>query len=232
LQYESKLIPARFLKRENRFLATVIVDGKKQAVHVPNSGRLGELLIPNREVFLLEGKASGPPRKTRYTMVLSRFGSGYVSVEAAGANHLFEEALGEGRLTELKKLKLVRREKRVGLSRLDFVLEDEEGRPVYVEVKSVSLVEDGRALFPDAPTARGSKHIEELIAQCRKGISTGVVFVIQRSDARSFSPNDRDDPRFGQVLRRAFKEGVKLMAYRCEVNTRECRITDPVPVVL
>lgn len=232
LQYQAKLIPARFLKRENRFSATVVVDGKKQYVHVPNSGRLNELLIPNREVFLLPAGPQKTPRRTEYTLVLSRFGSGYVSVEAAKANDLFMEALEEGRIHEFKNCRIAGREKRIGLSRLDFILEDPAGKPIYTEVKSVSLVSDGIALFPDAPTERGRKHIKELTAQHRKGINGAVVFVIQRQDAVSFSPNDAEDPAFGAVLRQAFAEGIKVLAYRCRIDTQINRITDAVPVVL
>lgn len=232
MQYNGRLIPARFLKRENRFSATVIVDGKKQYVHVPNSGRLRELLIPDREVFLMEAKPSHILRKTRYTLVLSRFGSGYVSIEAAKANDLFEEALQEGRIHEFRNHRVAGREKRLGLSRLDFVLSNQAGDPVYVEVKSVSLAVDGVAYFPDAPTARGRKHVSELISQCRKGIPTAVVFVIQRPDVESFSPNDKEDPKFGEILRVAFKEGIKILAYRCRIDTKQNAISDPVPVSL
>ncbi len=232
LEYPDRLIPARFVKRENRFSATVIVDGRKQYVHVPNSGRLGELLIPNREVFLSQAPPGNKARKTSYTLVLSRFGSGYVSLEAAKANRLFEEALNDGIITEFARWRIAGREKRLGMSRIDFVLEDPGEKRVFTEIKSVSLVTDGVARFPDAPTSRGCRHLRELIDHCRKGEQGAVVFIVQRSDAVSFSPNEEEDPAFARLLREAFEEGIKILAYRCRIDTLVNQVTDPVPVIL
>lgn len=232
MEYNQTLIPARFVKRENRFSATVVLNGKKEYVHVPNSGRLRELLIPNREVFLKKAPEGSVTRKTKYTLVLSRFGSGYVSIEAAKANRLFEEALINGSIIEFMGYKVNAREKRLGMSRLDFVLESPAGEKVYTEVKSVTLVKDGVAYFPDAPTSRGVKHVKELIEQKKKGSPTAVVFIIQRNDAYNFSPNDKEDQDFGNVIREAFQQGIQLLAYRCKINTKVNYVTDPIPVVL
>lgn len=232
MRIKGKVIPARFLKRESRFSATVIAKGKKHYVHLPNSGRLKELLTPNREVFLVKAPPGRTNRKTEYSLALVRYGTGYVSINAARANKLFEEALEEGKIFEFGNFRVKAREKRVGLSRIDFVLEGKSGQTVYAEVKSVTLVVDGRALFPDAPTVRGRKHLNELIDQQKAGNQSAVVFVVQRSDAQSFSPNDREDREFGEILRQAFESGVNLLAYRCRVTPQQSYITDPVPIVL
>jgi sugar fermentation stimulation protein A len=232
LQFSGRLIPARFIKRDTRFSATVIVDGKKQYVHVPNSGRLGEILIPDREVFLLPAEGAGAERKTGYTLAMARYGAGYVSLEAAKANDLFFEALAERKIYEFRNFKVKGREKRLGMSRIDFLLEGKDGSEIYAEVKSVSLVIDRLALFPDSPTIRGRKHVEELIRECKKGRRSAVVFVVQREDADCFSPNDAEDPEFGKSLRKAFGEGIKILAYRCRIDLFDNSISDPIPVLL
>lgn len=190
------------------------------------------MLTPNREVFLLPADGSTAVRKTQYSLVLSRYGAGLVSVEAAKANDLFEEALKSGIISEFSCCKILSREKRIGMSRIDFLLEDPKGSPIYLEVKSVSLVVDETSLFPDAPTKRGVKHLKELIELSKRGEQCCVAFIIQRSDAIRFSPNEEEDPEFAEVLREAFDSGVKIIAYRCCTSMEEIYITDPVPVVL
>jgi len=226
------LVPARFVKRESRFSATVLLDGQKKYIHIPNSGRLQELLTPQREVFLLHKGEGKIERKTNYTLVLTRYGSGYVSVESAKANDLFEEGLKTGVIMEFSSHNLVKREKRVGMSRIDFYMEDSRSIPTYIEVKSVTLVVDDTALFPDAPTSRGRKHLRELIDVKKKGNNAAIAFIIQRPDALNFSPNDAEDPGFGKLLREAFEKGVRIIAYRCSTNINEIYVTDPVPVLL
>lgn len=232
MKYRKKLITAKFLKRENRFLAQVIINGKIFSAHIPNSGRLNELLTPNREIFLLPADGTAATRKTGYTLVLSRYGAGLVSLEAAKANDLFEEALKSGIISEFSSAKILAREKRIGLSRIDFFLEDSKGSPVYLEVKSVSLVIDDTSLFPDAPTKRGVKHLRELIELSKSGEQCCVAFIVQRSDALRFSPNGEEDPEFAETLREAFDAGVRIIAYRCFTGMEEIYITDPVPVIL
>lgn len=201
-------------------------------MHVPNSGRLHELLTPRREVFLLPALKSKTKRKTKYTLVMSRYGAGYVSIEAAKANDLFEEALNAGVISEFASHRVVQREKRIGLSRVDFFLEDTSGANTYLEVKSVTLVVNETAMFPDAPTKRGRKHLRELIGLREKGISAATAFIILRPDAKFFSPNDQEDPEYKEILKEAFKAGVKIIAYECRVNREEIYVTDPVPVIL
>lgn len=209
-----------------------MVNGKTLFAHIPNSGRLNELLMPNREVFLLPADGTAPVRKTQYSVVLSRYGAGLVSLEAAKANDLFEEALKSGVISEFSLCKILSREKRIGMSRIDFLLEDSKGSPIYLEVKSVSLVVDEISLFPDAPTRRGIKHLKELIELSKRGEQCCVAFIVQRSDSLRFSPNEEEDPEFARTLREAFDAGVKIIAYRCYTSMEEIYITDPIPVVL
>lgn len=209
------------------------MNGHKEYVHVPNSGRLQELFTPHREVFLLPAdKETLNERKTRYTLVMTRYGPGYVSVESTKVNDLFREAMENRVINEFTNHRIIGREKRIGMSRIDFLLEDPGGTPVYLEVKSATLVIDNTALFPDAPTVRGSKHLGELITMKDKGFEAAVAFVITRGDAKRFSPNDREDPEFGLLLREAFNHGVEIIAYKCRVNLEEIYITGPVPVIL
>ncbi len=190
------------------------------------------MLTPNREVFLLPADGSAVVRKTKYSLVLSRYGAGLVSVESAKANDLFEEALKSGIISEFSSCKILKREKRIGMSRIDFLLEDSKGSPIYLEVKSVSLVVDETSLFPDAPTKRGVKHLRELIELSKRGEQCCVAFIIQRSDTVRFSPNDEEDREFAATLREAFDSGVKIIAYRCYTSMEEIYITDPIPVIL
>jgi sugar fermentation stimulation protein A len=232
LHRTEQLLEAKFLRRESRFSATVSINGSNEYVHVPSSGRMEELLVPGKIVYLKRAGVSPIPRKTPFTIVLTHSGLSLVSVEAAKANNLFEEALKNGGLEDFKNFRVVEREKRIGLSKIDFVIENPQGEKMFTEIKSVTLVENGRALFPDAPTTRGIKHLKELMNKSAQGISTAVVFVIQRSDADSFSPHDKRDPDFGKVLRQAKKVGVKLTAYKCLVEIDRQFITEPVPVIL
>ena len=152
-------------------------------------------------------------------------------IEAAKANNIFEEALKSGVISEFASHRIIQREKRIGLSRVDFFLEDTSKMKTYLEVKSVTLVVNEIAMFPDAPTRRGRKHLKELIELRKKGIDAATAFIIQRSDAKFFTPNDQEDPEFKELLKEAFRMGVKIIAYKCMVNREEIYVTDPVPVL-
>lgn len=200
--------------RDNRFRATVSVGGVDAWAHVPNSGRLGELLTPGRSVWL--APAGNPQRKTAYDLKLVEFKSVLVSVDARLPNPLFAEALAKGRISGFTypsvKPEVVR-----GSSRLDFRLSDPDGT-CWVETKSVTLVRDGTALFPGAPTDRGRKHLHELMDIVASGERAAVVFVIQRPDAHRFSANRETDPEFAETLDQAARAGVTVRAYICQVS--------------
>jgi sugar fermentation stimulation protein A len=170
-------------------------------------------------------------RRTAYDLLLVANAGVLVSVDARLPNRLFAEAVAAGRLAPFAETASLESEVRHGGSRLDFRLQSAAG-PCWVETKSVTLVEEGLALFPDAPTARGRRHLRELTAIARRGEHTAVVFVIQRPDATAFAPHIAADPAFGQALAEATAAGVKAHAFRCAVTLEEIRITDEVAVRL
>jgi sugar fermentation stimulation protein A len=198
---------------------------------VPNSGRLSELLVPGRPVLLAETRA--PHRVTDYDLSMVDLRHTLVSVDARLPNDLVQEAFEGGALAQFAGLTLARREVRYGESRLDFVLKAEGGAdPCFVEVKSVTLVQEGIARFPDAVTARGSRHLRELGSACREGARAAVVFVIQREDAQAFAPHDESDPLFGEVLREVAAFGVEVYAHTCRVTPRVIDLQPQIPVLL
>lgn len=223
----SSLVPGTFIRRDNRFQAAVLVGGAEAKAHVPNSGRLGDLFIPGQTIWLTP--QSTDQRKTAYDLVLVEHASVLVSVDARLPNRLFLEALTSGIISGLS-FSQVRAEIRLGDSRFDFCLIDEVGN-YWVETKSVTLVENGCALFPDAPTSRGRRHLRALIQALEHGDKGAVIFVVQRPDARSFSPNQMVDAGFARSLQEAVASGVDVRAFCCQVSLEEIYIRDEIPVV-
>jgi sugar fermentation stimulation protein A len=224
------LIEGRFVARDNRFRATIEVAGKQEWAHLPNSGRLCELLVPGRRVSLSRQARAG--RKTSFDLCLIEMGGRWVSVDARLPNALVAEALSAGQLPEFVGYDSFRREVSYGQSRLDFLLESSEKAACLVEVKSVTLVIDGLACFPDAVTLRGRRHLEELAAAVAAGYRAAVVFVVQRDDVLGLRPHDEADPDFGRTLRQVVDQGVEVHAYGCQVRPAEVRIARSLPVLL
>lgn len=224
------LVIARFVSRDNRFRATVSVDGEEVAAHLPNSGRLGELLVPGRRAILTP--RPGAHRKTRYDLSLVEYQGRWVSVDARLPNQLVAEALAAGRIDPLAGYPAVRREVTHGFSRFDFLLEGSDRTPCLLEVKSVTLVIDGLGCFPDAVTERGRRHVRELAEAVGAGFRAAVLFVVQRDDAAGLRPHDESDPAFGQALRQAARAGVEVYAYGCRVEPGLSEITTRLPVYL
>ena len=242
------LLGGRFVRRVNRFLALVELEGRETAVHVANSGRLGELFLPGAVVWVMPVESGG--RKTAYDLVLVEAGGVLVSVDARLPNALVAEAAGGGLLEGMGKPLEIVRESTFGESRFDLLLVGEEGRrsrtPAgvgddlllagedsrrYVEVKSVTLADRGVGLFPDSPTVRGVKHLNTLAEAVRVGYRAAVVFVAQRGDATAFAVNEPADPALAEALRRAVAAGVDAYAYNCRVSRREVRLDRRVPIV-
>jgi sugar fermentation stimulation protein A len=222
------LMPASFCTRPNRFVIRARVGGRVVRAACRDPGRLRELLRPG--VPLLLEPSRDPSRRTRFTAVLVRQRGRWISLVPAFANRVFESALTR-RAPGLPAARVIRREVPRGRSRLDFEIEGSRGN-VLVEVKSATLVVAGRALFPDAPTARGTRHVRELSAHCGEGGRALVVFVIQRGGASSLSPHAANDPAFAEALRAARRAGVGLLAFGCRVTRRGIRLDRPIPVVL
>jgi sugar fermentation stimulation protein A len=230
MQIAAKLIPATFVKRDNRFRVTVRMEGRPVWAHLPNSGRLRELLVPGRRVLLAAAQAPG--RLTSYDLLMVDLDGTLVSIDARMPSRVLYEALQAGQLEEFAGYAEVRREVTYGQSRLDLVLEGgPDGGRCFIEAKSVTLVEDGVALFPDAPTQRGRRHLGELARARAEGHRATVVFVVQRDDVVRFSPHDEADPAFGQALRKAAQAGVEVHAYKCQVSEGEVTLETPLPVI-
>lgn len=229
---------ARFIARPNRFIAQVEVDGGEETVHVKNTGRCRELLVPGCTVYL-EGSAN-PRRRTKFDLVAvekARAGRTplLINMDAQAPNKVFGEWMGAGMGVELglPKPSVLRPEKTWGNSRLDFYWEESKtGRKGFVEVKGCTLEQDGLALFPDAPTERGVKHLRELAACRADGYEAAVCVVIQMEGMAAFSPNDRTHPEFGAALRAAAAAGVKVLAVECAVTADSLTMTRPVEVRL
>ena len=224
------LVEGRFIRRLNRFAALVDVDRREYLAHVPNSGRMGELLVPGYRVLLIPAP-EGANRKTSFDLALVDTGSALSSADARLPNKLVAEALFQRRMPQFADYPVVRGEQVFGESRLDFLLDGPTGK-CYVETKSVTLIEEGVGLFPDAPTIRGVKHLRSLMAAREEGHQAAVVFVIQRADAEAFAPHDVADPLLGTTLREARDAGVGIWAYRCNVTERSIELADMVPAIL
>ena len=220
---------ARFKERLNRFAARVEVDGKDGIAHVPNSGRLRELFVPDAEVYV--SPAPNPDRKTAFDLRLVRIDNVLVSCDARLPPALIAEAHALGNLPQFQSYPAIEREVTFEESRLDLCFSGPEGR-VYVETKSVTLVCAGTALFPDSPTTRGTKHLRTLMKAVDQGHRAAVIFVIQRNDARLFTPYRSADPEFAAALEEAVAMGVDVYAYGCRVTLDEMALGARVPVEL
>ena len=222
----------QFLTRPNRFIAHVELDGAPVVCHVKNTGRCRELLVPGHTVWLAEG--TNPARKTQYDLIgvekPTPRGLLPVNMDAQAPNRVFGEWAAGGGLGFLPSP--LRPETRFGDSRFDFYWEDGPDRRGFWEIKGVTLEEDGVARFPDAPTLRGVKHLEELIRAREAGYEAGVCFVVQMPGMRWVEPNDATHPQFGQALRRAAQAGVRVLALGCRVEPDRLEITGEVPVKL
>lgn len=223
----ANIIPGVFLSRPNRFIARVLLEGEEVTVHVKNTGRCKELLVPGCTVYL--EKSANPARKTLYDLVTVEKGERIINMDSQAPNRLFEEWAREGHF--VPGLTLLRPETTWGRSRFDFYWEAGE-RKGFVEIKGCTLEEDGWTYFPDAPTERGVKHLEELLQAKKQGYEAAVCFVIQMMDVRGFSPNDRTHPAFGRALRKAADDGVEILTYECWVTPEEVYITREVRIKL
>lgn len=229
MKLAEKMREAVFLRRENRFSCLVSLSDKEETVYLPNSGRLDSLLFPGQRVFLAD--RASPFRRTRYDLVMTSLEGTLVSVDSRVPGELVYDALCHRALPRFIEYPSIQREVAFGRSRLDFRL-SRGAVQCFLEVKSVTLVQEGRARFPDAPTARGRKHLESLLQAKEDEHEEAVLFVIQREDADCFTPNDKIDPDFGYALRRAQLRGMAVYAYRCRVGLDKIKLAGQVPVYL
>lgn len=222
---------AKFVKRPNRFQGYVILDGEEILVHVPNTGRCKEILIPNTTVILRN--ETNPNRKTKYSLIAAYKDEKIINIDSQAPNNMVEEALNNKVIEELKDYHILKRESTFGNSRFDFKLQhDNNNTEYYLEIKGVTLEENDIAYFPDAPTERGIKHILELIELKKMGTGAGILFVIQLDGVKEFRPSDITHKAFGDALRLAHSEGVEIMAYISDVTEETITICKSVPIKL
>ena len=223
-----EIVSAEFLERPNRFIAYVELMGERTKVHVKNTGRCRELLTDHARVYL-EKNDSGK-RATAYDLVAVDKAGRLVNMDSNAPNQVAGEWLSAGGL--YRDVSLVRPEKTFGNSRFDFYVESGAGKKAFIEVKGVTLERDGVAAFPDAPSERALKHIEELIEACRQGYEAYLLFVVQMKGIRYVEPNWDTQPAFGEALKRARNAGVRLLAYDCLVREDGLEMDKPLPVYL
>ena len=223
--------PGIFIRRPNRFIAHVEVNGAEEVCHVKNTGRCRELLVPGAKVWLVE--SDNPARKTRFDLVAVEKVRGedtlLVNMDSQAPNHIFREWAQEGNFRP--GLKILRGETTFGNSRFDYYWEDSEKRG-FVEIKGVTLEQDGVVRFPDAPTERGVKHLEELISAKAAGYEAAVCFIVQMEGMKHLEPNDATHPAFGEALRKCAAAGVEILALECETAPGYVKAVRPIPVIL
>ena len=224
MRYDN-IVSGIFLSRPNRFIAHVNINGEIQICHVKNTGRCRELLIEGATVYLQ--KSANPARKTGYDLIAVQKGDLLINIDSAAPNKAAAEYLRK----QFGDNALIKPEKTYGDSRIDFYIETATEKWL-IEVKGVTLEERGRALFPDAPTERGVKHINELIKATSEGYKTCILFIIQMKGIASFSPNDTTHPAFGEALRNAAKKGVQIKAIDCIVTPDTMTPDKEIPIKL
>ncbi|WP_075718115.1 DNA/RNA nuclease SfsA [Roseburia sp. 499] len=222
------VITGKFKSRPNRFIAMVEIDGKIEKCHVKNTGRCKELLLSDAEVYLEKG--DNPNRKTAYDLVGVKKGERMINMDSQAPNKAVKEWLEKE--VYFKHITYLKPECKYGNSRIDFYLETAEGRKIFIEVKGVTLEENGIARFPDAPTERGIKHIQELQEAVTDGYEAYILFVIQMKEILHFEPNDRTHKAFGDALREAAEHGVGVLAYECVVTRESMCLDEAVRVYL
>ncbi|MCD6322303.1 MAG: DNA/RNA nuclease SfsA [Clostridiales bacterium] len=227
MQYKN-IHKAIFLERLHRFGALVDINGKVEYVHVKNTGRCKELFIPGVRLFL--EKSDNPGRKTKYSIISVYKGEMLINIDSQVPNEVVFDAVSNEVAEGLPKVSFIKREVVYGNSRFDIYYETETGGRGFIEVKGVTLDLNGTAMFPDAPTVRGRKHLLELADAKTKGYEAHVVFLIQYKPAREFKPNTLMDPAFSKALSDAFKAGVGIHAYDCSVSEDTINIGKPVKI--
>lgn len=231
MQFDTPLQPATLIKRYKRFLADVTTDeGDEITVHCPNTGSMRGCSTPGSRVML--STSPNPKRKYPQTLEMVREGDTWVGVNTMLTNKIVAEAIQEGRIEELQGIDSIKREVKTSQSsRLDLLLERGEEK-IYVEIKNCSLVEDGWAMFPDAVTARGAKHLHELAGLVEQGHQGVIFFCIQRMDAEHFRPAAHIDPTYAETLAEVSKKGVQILAYQTEIGPESIIVQKSIPCFL
>jgi sugar fermentation stimulation protein A len=224
-----KMVHGILHKKVNRFIAEVFIDGVIEEVHIKNTGRLKELLVPNAEVLL--ELSNNPNRKTRFSLVAVMKGNCLINIDSQAPNVVVFEAIKAGKIPEIGLVDILKREVTYGDSRFDLYYE-RKGEKGFIEVKGATLEVNGVAMFPDAPTVRGTKHVMELVKARQEGYRTTILFVIQIQGCQSFIPNKEMDVGFANALNEASQQGVQILAYDSIVKEDELSLDKSVSVKL
>lgn len=226
MQYKN-MLEAHFLARPNRFIAHIEVNGQEEVCHVKNTGRCKELLIPGCTIYVQHHDDA--KRKTKYSLIAVKKGELLINMDSQAPNKVVQEWLKENKL--FGEMTLLKPEYTHGDSRFDFYLET-ASKKMFIEVKGVTLEEDGVVKFPDAPTERGVKHVRELAELVHEGYECAIIFVVQMSGMQYFTPNWKTHAEFGEALKRAQNAGVQIYAYECDVAIDSLKIAREIPVKL
>lgn len=222
----ANMVPGIFRSRPNRFIAHVEIDGREEICHVKNTGRCRELLQPGATVWCQE--FDSPKRKTKFDLITVQKGKRLINMDSQAPNVAVGEWLRNGGFGAVAN---VRAEVTHGASRFDFAFQ-KDGKRCFMEVKGVTLEQDGICAFPDAPTLRGTKHLHELTQAVEDGFGAYVLFVIQMRDVKHLYPNDATDPAFSDALRQASRAGVTVLAMDCQITENTMVLDKPVPICL
>jgi len=215
MEYQ-KIKTAFFLKRPNRFVAHVVLDGKEEIVHVKNTGRCQELLQPNARVILEESQ--NPNRKTKYSLIAVYKNELLVNMDSLAPNTVVWEGIKANKIDEIKHLTVLKKEVTFGQSRFDLYFERQNSKKGFVEVKGVTLENQGVAMFPDAPTLRGTKHVQEMMRAVKDGYQGYIIFLVQMQGVKLFTPNHIMDQDFSNALKEAKESGVNVLVFDSQVT--------------
>lgn len=229
MQYNN-IVEASFIKRINRFIAEVKVNGNIEKVHVKNTGRCRELFIEGRKVYLQ--KSNNPERKTRYSIISIYKNDMLINIDSQVPNYAVFESLEKGHIEDFKDIVEIKREKKYKNSRFDIYYKRKNGQVGFIEVKGVTFEENGLAMFPDAPTERGTKHVYEMIEAVEEGYEGNIFFLIQMNKIKEFTPNEKMDYKFTKALKKALKSGVNVLIYNSIITKDSININEKVNLIL
>lgn len=213
------IVKGIFLKRKNRFIADVIINDKKEEVHVKNTGRCEEIFREGAKIYLQ--KSNNPNRKTRYSLISAYKGDMLINVDSQAPNKVVFEGIEEGKIKYFEDLKILKKEKTFQKSRFDLYYERNSGKKGFIEIKGVTLEEDNKTKFPDAPTTRGTRHVLEMIDAVKEGYEGNIFFLIQMDKVLEFTTNVQMDSDFADAVKSAESKGVKIHVYNSVVFKNE-----------
>lgn len=220
---------AKFIDRPNRFIANVTINGQKEKIHVKNTGRCKEILVEGTDLYI--EKSDNPNRKTRYSLISAYKNDMLINIDSQVPNKVIYEAINKNQIEPLNNLTKLETEVSYKNSRFDLYYEKNKTKG-FIEVKGVTLEKDGIAIFPDAPTKRGSKHLYELIDSQKENYRSYIIFLVQINNINKFMPNNLTDPEFTKALKLANKKGVEILAYNSIVTKDSIELDKKVEVIL